>query len=80
MVCTALAGNKTLTWVNFILAVLVKVKSLINSTTNREVWAMYVDEYVIAGLVIIALTIGFFGGVYRFIKNDMAKHAADKQL
>ena len=39
---------------------------------------MYVDEYVIAGLVIIALTIGFFGGVYRFIKNDIAKHEAQK--
>ncbi len=41
---------------------------------------MYVDEYVIAGLIIIALTIGFFGGVYRFIKNDIAKHAGDKQV
>ncbi len=40
---------------------------------------MYVDEYVIAGLIIIALTIGFFGGVYRFIKMDIAKHAADRE-
>ncbi len=40
---------------------------------------MYVDEYVIAGLIIIALTIGFFGGVYRFIKMDIAKHAADQE-
>jgi len=41
---------------------------------------MYVDEYVIAGLIIIALTVGFFGGVYRFIKNDIAKHEAKNQL
>jgi len=40
---------------------------------------MYVDEYVIAGLVIVALTCGFFVGVYRFIKNDMKKHANDPQ-
>jgi len=40
---------------------------------------MYVDEYVIAGLIIVTLTISFFGGVYRFIKNDIAKHAGDKQ-
>ncbi len=40
---------------------------------------MYVDEYVIAGLIIIALTIGFFGGVYRFIKMDIAKHAGDTE-
>ncbi len=40
---------------------------------------MYVDEYVIAGLIIIALTIGFFGGVYRFIKMDIAKHASNRE-
>jgi len=40
---------------------------------------MYVDEYVIAGLLIVALTIGFFVGVYRFIKNDIAKHEGDSQ-
>ncbi len=46
---------------------------------------MYVDEYVIAGLIIVALTIGFsltigfFGGVYRFIKLDMAKYEANKK-
>ncbi len=45
----------------------------------KGVWVMYVDEYVISGFVIIALTIAFFGGVYRFIKNDIAKHAGDKQ-
>ena len=35
---------------------------------------MYIDEYVIAGLIIVALTIAFFAGMYRFIKLDMAKH------
>jgi len=35
---------------------------------------MYVDEYVIAGLIIVGLTCAFFGGVYVFIKNDIAKH------
>ena len=48
-------------------------------TVNREGPNIYIDEYVISGLVIIALTICFFGGVYRFIKNDIAKHAGDKQ-
>ncbi|WP_283787881.1 cytochrome c oxidase subunit CcoM [Bermanella sp. WJH001] len=38
---------------------------------------MYIDEYVIAGLIIVALTIAFFGGVYRFIKNDIAKHEGE---
>ena len=38
---------------------------------------MYVDEYVISGFIIIALTISLFGGFYRFIKNDIAKHAGD---
>ncbi len=40
---------------------------------------MYVDEYVIAGLVIITLTCAFFGGLYSFIKKDIAKHEAKKQ-
>jgi len=40
---------------------------------------MYVDEYVIAGLIIVALTCGFFVGVYRFIKKDMEKHSHDAQ-
>jgi len=48
-------------------------------TVNREGPNIYIDEYVISGLVIVALTICFFGGVYRFIKNDIAKHAGDKQ-
>lgn len=39
---------------------------------------MYVDEYVIAGLLIVGLTCGFFVGVYRFIKNDIEKHKDDK--
>ena len=65
--------------VNFILVLLVIVYPIEKNTVNREGPDMYVDEYVIAGLVIIALTIGFFGGVYRFIKNDIAKHAGNKQ-
>jgi len=40
---------------------------------------MYVDEYVIAGLIIVTLTIAFFGGVYRYIKNDIEKHKGDHQ-
>jgi len=40
---------------------------------------MYIDEYVISGFIIVALTIAFFGGVYRFIKNDIAKHKGDTQ-
>ncbi len=35
---------------------------------------MYVDEYVIAGLVIVGLTMAFFVGFYRAIKNDIKKH------
>jgi hypothetical protein len=38
---------------------------------------MYVDEYVISGLVIIALTCSLFYGFYRAIKNDIEKHAND---
>jgi len=40
---------------------------------------MYVDEYVISGILIVLLTVGFFGGVYRFIKNDIEKHKGDTQ-
>ena len=47
--------------------------------SNLRTLTMYVDEYVIAGLIIVALTIGFFGGVYRFIKLDIAKHANDNK-
>ena len=46
---------------------------------TREVVTMYVDEYVIAGLIIVALTCSFFVGVYRFIKKDMEKHSHDAQ-
>lgn len=38
---------------------------------------MYIDEYVIAGLLIVALTCGFFVGVYQFIKSDIEKHKND---
>ena len=41
---------------------------------------MYVDEYVIAGFIIIGLTCAFFGGVYKFIKDDMAKHGDGGEL
>lgn len=36
---------------------------------------MYVDEVVIAGLIIVVLTIGFLGGVVAFIVNDMKKNS-----
>jgi len=50
-----------------------------NLKTNhkREVVTMYIDEYVIAGLLIVGLTCGFFVGVYQFIKNDIKKHEND---
>ncbi|MFT6152835.1 MAG: hypothetical protein ACJA0E_001527 [Bermanella sp.] len=35
------------------------------------------DEYILAGLLIIALTCGFFVGVYQYIKNDIKKHEND---
>ena len=39
--------------------------------------AMYVDEYVISGLIIVALTCSLFYGFYRFIKSDIEKHKND---
>lgn len=39
---------------------------------------MYMDEVVIAGLVIVALTISFFVGFFMFIKKDMQKHPGTK--
>lgn len=34
---------------------------------------MYMDEVVFAGLLIVALTCGFFGLFYFMIKNDIDK-------
>ena len=36
---------------------------------------MYLDEVVIAGLIIVALTIAFFGGVVWWIRKDIQKHS-----
>ena len=66
--------------INFLFPILVYGYYI--KTLNHRPWevvTMYVDEYVIAGLVIVALTCGFFVGVYRFIKNDIKKHANDPQ-
>lgn len=38
---------------------------------------MYMDEVVVAGLIIVALTLAFFGGVAMFIKGDIEKHKHD---
>lgn len=35
---------------------------------------MFVDEVVVSGLVIVALTCAFFGGVYWAVKQDISKH------
>jgi hypothetical protein len=35
---------------------------------------MYLDTVVVAGLLIVILTIAFFGGVVYAIKKDMKKH------
>lgn len=40
---------------------------------------MYIDEYVIAGLIIVALTISLFGGFYMAIKKDIEKHGDGSQ-
>lgn len=34
---------------------------------------MYLDEVVIAGLIIVVLTIAFFGGVFWAIRKDIQK-------
>lgn len=39
---------------------------------------MYIDETVIAGLVVVLGTLGFFGGVGYFIYLDMKKHKGTK--
>ena len=39
---------------------------------------MYIDETVIAGLVVVLGTLGFFGGVGYFIYQDMKKHKSAK--
>ena len=39
---------------------------------------MYIDETVIAGLVVVLGTVGFFGGVGYFIYMDMKKHKGAK--
>ncbi len=35
---------------------------------------MYVDETIIAGLLVVGMTIAFFGGVYLVLKKDNEKH------
>ncbi len=35
---------------------------------------MYVDEVVIAGVLVVLMTIGFFGGVVWMIHKDKQKH------
>lgn len=39
---------------------------------------MYLDEVVISGLVIVALTIAFFGGVIWAIRKDIQKNGGSK--
>tara|TARA_Y100001949_G_C15930746_1_gene305539 strand:+ start:700 stop:822 length:123 start_codon:yes stop_codon:yes gene_type:complete len=35
---------------------------------------MFMDEVVFSGLLIVGLTVAFFGGVYVAIKKDISKH------
>ncbi|WP_256385712.1 cytochrome c oxidase subunit CcoM [Hahella sp. CCB-MM4] len=35
---------------------------------------MYVDETIIAGLLVVGMTIAFFGGVYVVLKKENEKH------
>lgn len=35
---------------------------------------MFMDEVVFSGLLIVGLTLVFFGGVYVAIKKDISKH------
>lgn len=35
---------------------------------------MFMDTVVLSGLIIVALTCAFFGGVYWAIKKDIEKH------
>jgi hypothetical protein len=41
---------------------------------DREVSAMFMDEVVFSGLLIVGLTCAFFGGVYWAVKKDISKH------
>lgn len=41
---------------------------------RREVAAMFMDEVIFAGLLIIGLTCAFFVGLYIAIKKDIEKH------
>ncbi|GGY38518.1 hypothetical protein GCM10011297_09610 [Bacterioplanes sanyensis] len=41
---------------------------------DREVSAMFMDEVVLSGLLIVGLTCAFFGGVYWAVKKDISKH------
>ncbi|MCY0964241.1 cytochrome c oxidase subunit CcoM [Parathalassolituus penaei] len=36
--------------------------------------AMFMDEVVFAGLLIVGLTCAFFAGVYIAIRKDISKH------
>jgi len=40
---------------------------------------MYIDEYVIAGIAIVVLTMSLFGGFYVAIKKDIEKHGDGSQ-
>ncbi len=39
---------------------------------------MYIDETVVAGLIVVLGTLGFFGGFAYFIHLDMKKHKQSK--
>lgn len=41
---------------------------------KQEVMAMFMDEVVFAGLLIVGLTCAFFAGVYIAIRKDISKH------
>jgi hypothetical protein len=45
-----------------------------NSPHKQEVMAMFMDEVVFAGLLIVGLTCVFFAGVYIAIRKDISKH------
>ena len=35
---------------------------------------MYIDETIVAGLIVVLATIGFFGGCAYFVYNDLKQH------
>lgn len=36
---------------------------------------MYIDEVVIAGVIVVVATLGFFGGVGYWIRQDLQKNS-----